>query len=275
MDISLGLTPEISPPPYMSSTTIRDPIQQHASAIRHECHLSCFICGNLYIKERDIGPHLVQRSEPYLVIICPCSHMAHILCLKNYGMDYICHICNYVYPSRKYVCFAQLISCACHMLSALSVVGLFFGLSRLGGALDELALGSEIGPRLDGDETWQDHEMQQIVEWLDIVHYSTGFAGEAMLGLVYIIGTSLVIGFDRTMIMISNVVHVNFDPMFRSENMPKQIRLICVPFCLFIFGVTLGTYLLFFSWIWSYSLHQLRNRILNVAIYTRKVDGVA
>jgi hypothetical protein len=161
------------------------------------------------------------------------------------------------------------------MLSALSVVGLFFGLSRLGGALDELALGSEIGPRLDGDETWQDHEMQQIVEWLDIVHYSTGFAGEAMLGLVYIIGTSLVIGFDRTMIMISNVVHVNFDPMFRSENMPKQIRLICVPFCLFIFGITLGTYLLFFSWIWSYSLHQLRNRILNVSIYTRKVDGVA
>ncbi|GAN06568.1 hypothetical protein MAM1_0128c06054 [Mucor ambiguus] len=51
-------------------------------------------------------------------------------------------------------------------------------------ALDELGLGSEMGPKLDGDETWQDHEMLDIVEWLNIVHFATGVAGEALLGLV-------------------------------------------------------------------------------------------
>jgi hypothetical protein len=139
-----------------------------------------------------------------------------------------------------------------------------FGLSYLGRALDELGLGSEIGPKLDGDETWQDHEMLDIVEWLNIVHYATGAAGEALLGLVYIVGVCLVIGLDRTLLMISNILYVNLEKL---NTLPKWLNRVCIYTALFVLGLVLGTYLLFFSWIWASVLRQIRKRILNYKVH--------
>ncbi|KAI8646923.1 hypothetical protein BD408DRAFT_439721 [Parasitella parasitica] len=156
----------------------------------HYHHKNCYLCKNRNIAPnvREIGPYLIHRTQPDLVIICPCLHKAHPTCLKELQTDYICNICNSIYQLR-YIRFAQLLCLACHLLSLASTIGLVFGLSHLGRALDELGLGSEMGPKLDGDETWQDHEMLEIVEWLNIVHFATGVAGEALLGLVYMAGS--------------------------------------------------------------------------------------
>ncbi|KAG0176038.1 hypothetical protein DFQ29_006642, partial [Apophysomyces sp. BC1021] len=87
-------------------------------------------------------------------------------------------------------------------VSLASVIALIFGLSYLGQALDQLGLGKEAGTKLDGDENWQDQEMQAIVEWLTIVHFATGLAGEALLGLVYLVGVCGVTGLNQTLVML-------------------------------------------------------------------------
>jgi hypothetical protein len=171
-------------------------------------------------------------------------------------------MCNYIYPVKYHIGLAQMVCLLCHILSLGSVIGLVFGLSQLGRALDELALGSEIGPKLDGDETWQDHEMLEIVEWLNLVHFATGVAGEALLGLVYIVGVCLVIGLDRTLSMVSNILYINLERHKWWASDVAYMLYVCL--CLFILGLTLGTYLLFFSWIWASLLHPIRKRILNI-----------
>ncbi|KAG2210776.1 hypothetical protein INT46_006846 [Mucor plumbeus] len=160
----------------------------HHSNYQHK-HRICYLCKNRNTSSnvREIGPYLIHRIQPDLILICPCLNRAHPTCLKELQTDYICNICNSVYQ-LKYIRFAQLLCFTCHLLSLVSTIGLVFGLSHLGRALDELGLGSEIGPKLDGDETWQDHEMLEIVEWLNVVHFATGVAGEALLGLVYMVG---------------------------------------------------------------------------------------
>lgn len=235
---------------------------------RHHQHRKCKICGNRNTpsSERGIGPYLIHRTQPDLVFICPCLNRAHPICLKKYGSDYSCSMCNYIYQSRWYIYFfSQLLCLVCHLLSLASAIGLVFGLSNLGRALDEIGLGSEMGPKLDGDETWQDHEMAQIVEWLNIVHFATGLAGEALLGLVYIVGVCLVIGLDRTLIMISNILYIQLDYL-KLKQAPKWVGQICIYVCLFILGLVLGTYLLFFSWIWASVLHHIRKRVLDVRV---------
>ncbi|KAI9485879.1 MAG: hypothetical protein EXX96DRAFT_450277, partial [Benjaminiella poitrasii] len=145
----------------------------------------CYVCKDRYLPSnmtRDIGPYLIHHSRPDLVLICPCLHRAHLVCLKNIHTDYICDKCNSIYRTRQSILIAHALCVICHLLSLASAVGLVFGLSHLGRALDELGLGSEMGPKLDGDETWQDHEMLEIVNWLDIVHFATGVAGGALLG---------------------------------------------------------------------------------------------
>ncbi|RCI04669.1 hypothetical protein CU098_011033 [Rhizopus stolonifer] len=222
-----GLIPSTSvapPPPYKIQSISLDTIQPSVGKDDYACH----ICGAKDVTKRDVGPYLIQMSEPQLVTICPCLHKAHLICLESYGVDHVCSLCNFVYPSSKNVYVARLICFACHALSVLSAVGLLFGLSQLGRALDELALGSEMGSKLDGDATWQEHEMEQITEWLNIVYYSTGFSGEAILGLVYIVGTCLIIGYKRTIHLISNIVHINLDLMFKADSMPNYMRLICI-----------------------------------------------
>ncbi|KAI9345393.1 hypothetical protein BD770DRAFT_298925, partial [Pilaira anomala] len=132
---------------------------------------------------QEIGPYLMHRTQPDLVSICPCRHRAHPICLLKYGTNYRCNVCSYIYQSKWYIAwFSQILCLVCHILSLASAVGLVFGLSHLGRVLDEIGLGSEMGPKLDGDETWQDHEMSDIKEWLNIVHFATGIAGEALLG---------------------------------------------------------------------------------------------
>jgi hypothetical protein len=140
---------------------------------------------------------------------------------------------------------------------------LIFGLSYLGRALDELGLGKEMGPKLDGDETWQDHEMQEIVEWLNIVHYATGMAGVALLGLVYIVSVWIVIGLDRTLAMVWHILWIKMDAVLVSTK-DSTVYTVCVGFALSLFGLILGTYLLFFSWIWASVLNHFRKRFLDM-----------
>jgi hypothetical protein len=240
----------------------------------HQQRNKCHICGNRNTPTnvRDIGPYLIHRTKPDLVLVCPClNRAAHPICLKTYGTDYICNVCNYIYQSRRYInFFAQFLCFVCHLLSLASTVGLVFGLSQLGRALDEIGLGNEIGPKLDGDETWQDHEMTQIVQWLNIVHFATGFAGEALLGLVYIVGVCLVIGIDRTLVMVSNILYIQLDWTTKNNKKrrttPKWITRTFICIFLFVLGLVLGTYLLFFSWIWASVLHHVRKRVLDVKV---------
>lgn len=243
--------------------------KQHHYHHHHHNHRICHICGNTNPPSdvSDIGPYLIHHTQPDLVLICPCLNRAHPICLKNYGTDHICNVCNYIYQSRRYITFfAQFLCFVCHLLSLASAIGLVFGLARLGRILDEIGLGSEFGPKLDGDETWQDHEIVQIEAWLNTVHFATGSAGEALLGLVYIVGVSLVIGLDRTLIMVSNILYIQLDPMLKWKHTPKWISKICIYMSLSILGLVLGTYLLFFSWIWASALHHLRKRVLDVKV---------
>ena len=266
-----------SPPPYVkpnhdteitqvASSSDSVDIHQHPRPHhRHHHPRLCRICKRKHTlpSVRNIGPYLMDRTQPDLITICPCAHRAHPICLKKYGTDYACNVCNYIYNSRKKIhFFAQFLCLVCHLLSLASAVGLVFGLSQLGKALDEIGLGSEYGPKLDGDETWQDHEMAQIVAWLNIVHLTTGFAGEALLGLVYIVGVCLVVGVDKALIMVSNILYVRLH--WHQKHIPDWLNRTGICVFLFLLGLLLGTYLLFFSWIWASVLHYVRKRVLNV-----------
>ncbi|KAI9248474.1 hypothetical protein EDC94DRAFT_624936 [Helicostylum pulchrum] len=261
-----------SPPPYtkpnqhLQVTQLSSP---HTQPKRRRPRRKCHICGFRAASPhtREIGPYLIHRTRPDLVYICPCLNRAHPICLLSYGTDYICNVCNYIYQSRWYIyLFSHLLCFMCHLLSLGSAVGLVFGLSHLGRVLDEIGLGSEMGPKLDGDETWQDHEMTQIVQWLNIVHFTTGLAGEALLGLVYIVGVVLVIGLDRTLVMVSNILYIQLN----YKQSPKWFSKGCIYICLFVLGLVLGTYLLFFSWIWASVLQHVRKKILNVKIKNQR-----
>ncbi|KAI9263172.1 hypothetical protein BDA99DRAFT_414300, partial [Phascolomyces articulosus] len=128
-------------------------------------------------------PYLIHKSRPHHIRTCPCPQRVHLTCLTHYKQKEIdCEICGYVYKTRLRLFASRWVCLMTHLLSLGSVVGLIFGLAQLGSALDKLGLGNEAGSKLDGDETWQDHEMQQIMEWLQLVHYATGAAGEALLG---------------------------------------------------------------------------------------------
>ncbi|KAI9319677.1 hypothetical protein BX666DRAFT_1915136 [Dichotomocladium elegans] len=151
-----------------------------------------------------------------------------------------------------------------HILSLASVVGLVFGLAQLGSALDKLGLGNEAGTKLDGDETWQDQELQQILEWLQLVHFATGVAGEALLGLVYVVGVCGVVGLDRTLQMLDAIIHINLEPILRWHAAPEWAKRIIMCTCLAVIGLVLGTYLLFYSWIWACLLCHFCYRILNI-----------
>lgn len=229
---------------------------------------TCCICHNCHIPPhvRELGPYLIHCTRPDLVITCACSPLkqkAHPTCLQQFGVSYVCPKCNYIFPSQRYILIRHLLTLLCHVLSLASVVGLVFGLSFLGRALDELGLGKEMGPKLDGDETWQDHEMLEIVKWLNIVHYATGVAGEALLGLVYVVGVWLVIGLDRTLMMVWHILRIKMDTVFLPRN-DSPIYTICVGFVLGLLGLILGTYLLFFSWIWASVLNHLHKRFMGI-----------
>ncbi|KAI8353218.1 hypothetical protein BD560DRAFT_336845 [Blakeslea trispora] len=220
----------------------------------------CQICRNRYLPStvRDIGPYLIHQRHPGLHPICPCHYSAHAICVKEYGTDFICQHCNYIYHV-SHIHTAQFLCFICHMLSLVSVIVLIVGLAHLGKALDELALGKEIGPKLDGDEKWQDHELDEIVDWLNMVHYATGIAGEAMLGLVYLIGVSLVIGLKRTLLMVWQILHLNLEWLGKTR-MGKSVLYIALC-CL---GLLMGSYLLFFSWIWASLLHYVKKKAMNI-----------
>ncbi|KAI7905125.1 uncharacterized protein BX663DRAFT_501850 [Cokeromyces recurvatus] len=263
-----------SPPPYIKTVdeTISIPIssvlnENNITQNHHNYQRICYLCKNKSLPSnitRDLGPYLIHHSRPGLVQLCPCLYTAHLICLKKMNKDYTCNQCNSIYRTKRSIGIAQFLCVICHLLSLLSAIGLVFGLSQLGRALDELGLGSEMGQKLDGDENWQDHEMLEIVNWLNTVHFATGLAGGALLGLVYIVGVSLVIRLDRTLIMISNILYIRLDPLLKYDSaLKKWLNITCVYICLFILGLTLGTYLLFFSWIWASVLHHIRKRMLN------------
>lgn len=215
-------------------------------------------------------PFLIHKNRPHHVRICPCPQKVHLNCLALEGQhrDTItCSICDYAYHSRLRVYLSRAVCFAIHLLSMASVVGLVFGLAQLGSALDKLGLGNEAGSKLDGDELWQDHELQEILAWLQLVHFATGVAGEALLGLVYLVGVCGVIGLDRTLHMLDDIIHINLEPLLRLP-IPEWIRRALLCTCLTFIGLILGTYLLFYSWIWACLLCHFCYRILNVSTYT-------
>lgn len=170
-----------------------------------------------------------------------------------------CQQCKYNYQLKwRYLLTRMVIICV-HLLSIGSVIGLINGLIYIGRTLDELGLGSEMGSKLDGDENWQDHEMQEIAAWLNMVHLVTALAGEALLGLVYMIGVYSLCSIERTLQMIHAILHVNFGPLLHKKGLANTCLLWLI---LIIFGLLFGTYLLFFSWVWAYLFHLVCHRIL-------------
>ncbi|OBZ89921.1 hypothetical protein A0J61_02026 [Choanephora cucurbitarum] len=220
----------------------------------------CQICRNRYLPSnvRDIGPYLIHQRHPGLHPTCPCRYGAHAVCIKQYGTDFVCQNCNYIYHVR-HIRFAQFFCFLSHTLSLASAIALVVGLAHLGKALDELGLGEEKGPKLDGDEKWHDHELDEIINWLNTVHYATGIAGEAMLGLVYMVGVCLVIGLDRAVLMVWHILYLNLEWLGKTR-MGKSVLYIALC-CL---GLLIGTYLLFFSWVWASLLHHVKRRVLNI-----------
>ena len=220
-----------------------------------------------------VMPYLIHQNRPHHIRTCPCPQKVHLTCLTHYKQKEIdCQICGHVYKTRLRLFTCRLVCLMAHLLSMASVVGLIFGLAQLGSALDKLGLGNEAGSKLDGDETWQDHELQEIMEWLQLVHYATGAAGEALLGLVYIVGVCGVIGLERTVQVLNDIIHVNLESLLYKEDnnntntttMPEWLRKTLICTCLTLIGLTLGTYLLFYSWIWACLLQHVCSRILNL-----------
>ncbi|KAI8369460.1 uncharacterized protein BYT42DRAFT_584556 [Radiomyces spectabilis] len=210
-----------SPPPYPPT-----PIYRRTKRRYRVCH----ICDSRDAPQsmiRFLEPFLIHTTKRDMVNICLCPKKAHAVCVMQIKDEYRCDTCQHVYQLRWRVGWTRFICVMIHVLSLGSTVGLVVGLAHLGQALDQLALGSEAGAKLDGDETWQDHEMQQIVEWLNIVHFTTGLAGEALLGLVYLTGLCSVIGLDRTLDMIRSILRINLEPIMRLP-LPRRLNLIVI-----------------------------------------------
>lgn len=281
MDLSL-------PPPYPNSTTASTNVQptprpSSSSGSRRSSHKRrpCQLCHYGQNTENQqthhhprrlyfpVIPFLIHKNRPHHVRICPCPQKVHLNCLALEGQQrdsITCNLCDYAYHSRLRVYLSRTVCFAIHLLSMASVVGLVFGLAQLGSALDKLGLGNEAGSKLDGDELWQDHELQEILAWLQLVHFATGVAGEALLGLVYLVGVCGVIGLDRTLHMLDDIIHINLEPLLRLP-IPEWIRRALLCTCLTLIGLILGTYLLFYSWIWACLLCHFCYRILNVSTH--------
>ncbi|KAI8099334.1 uncharacterized protein BX664DRAFT_321031 [Halteromyces radiatus] len=220
-----------------------------------------------------MGPYLIQyQRRIYWITTCTCGQrQVHGSCLAviNTTTDKLgdaCGNCGYNnYRIRWRLGWVRVMVGCAHLLSLASVLGLVYGLSFLGRSLDQLGLGNEMGAKLDGDENWQDHEMQEIADWLNLVHFVTALAGEALLGLVYVVGVSGIIGSERTLQMIHAILYLDVIPRKHS---PGYSWLHCcfVWMILISFGLVLGTYLLFYSWVWACVFHLLCRRILNVQI---------
>ncbi|CAO3580876.1 unnamed protein product [Absidia cylindrospora] len=130
--------------------------------------------------------------------------------------------------------------------------------------------------------------MQAIADWLNLVHLVTALAGEALLGLVYVVGVCGIIGADRTVQMIYAILYLDLTPILSSTNMRNDddydlqqqntpLPTTSTPvstrtwfhygilwFALVCFGLIFGTWLLFYSWVWACLFHFLCRRILNV-----------
>ncbi|ORZ10512.1 hypothetical protein BCR42DRAFT_422534, partial [Absidia repens] len=270
-----------------------------------------------------MGPYLVQHHDRvYWITMCYCDkNSVHASCLSSLLLNtntsnslergqkplqprqnfLTCPSCHYYYRTGWRVGWVRLMVCCVHLLSLASVVGLVYGLSSLGRSLDQLGLGNEMGTKLDGDENWQDHEMQAIADWLNLVHLVTALAGEALLGLVYVVGVCGIIGADRTVQMIYAILYLDLTPILSSaskrndddHDLQQQDPPPRTPptttnttttttassttsstitwfhygilwFALVCFGLIFGTWLLFYSWVWACLFHFLCRRILNV-----------
>lgn len=259
-----------NPPPYVSPDTSRT---KHKKS-RHRHTPACQLCKNPINNNTQlvrppllpVVPFLIHKDRPQHVHVCQCPQIIHLSCLiRHEGSDPRCDVCDMIYRRRRRLALAQTVCLAIHVLSLASVVALVFGLAHLGSALDRLGLGNEAGTKLDGDENWHDQEMQQILEWLRMVHFATGAAGAAMLGLVYLIGVCGVIGLKRTLHMLDDVMHINLKPILHWKTALRPwLQRMVMGVCIGLVGLTLGTYLLFYSWIWACLLHRMCYRILNV-----------
>lgn len=294
---SLSLSQELlaTPPPYAPSPQPPRPAAAVAAAAvtcapslptaapstssnfrntKNEEHESlCLLCDAGNCKQRSqpctlhsilpVIPYLIQRRHFYFIQLCNCPRYAHLSCLVKDGSSVIlCSTCHQSYHRRWRVLLSRLLCFLVQFLSLASVVGLIFGLAQLGSALDRLGLGSEAGTKLDGDENWHDQEMQQILDWLQLVHFATGSAGEALLGLVYSLGVCSIVGLERTFEMIEKILYLDLRPLTRIISKPKCMRKVPLYISLTIVGLLLGTYLLFYSWIWACLFHHPCCRIL-------------
>ncbi|CAO3647168.1 unnamed protein product [Cunninghamella blakesleeana] len=245
-----------------------------------------------------VGPYLIQHyDKKYWINLCPCQqHFIHASCLsdiinkkktinrnnnklnkineeteekesdgegstnqKEINNKLTCQHCKHEYQLKWRYLLTRIVIICVHLLSIGSVIGLINGLIYIGRTLDELGLGSEMGSKLDGDENWQDHEMQEIAAWLNMVHLVTALSGEALLGLVYMIGVYSLCGIERTLQMIHAILYVNFGSLLHKKDLANTCLLW---FILVTFGLLFGTYLLFFSWVWAYLFHLVCHRIL-------------
>ncbi|ORX54971.1 hypothetical protein DM01DRAFT_1335264 [Hesseltinella vesiculosa] len=264
-----------APPPYPIDTQLKKRPKR-----------SCVLCfqspcppfaSSMPFQQRPIntiGPYLIQYPHrSYWLALCDCAdRQAHASCvvslLNRDGQT--CPSCQVNYGLRQRQRWLLLLVALTHVFSILSAIGLMFGLATLGRILDEVALGSDIGTKLDGDEKWQDHEMFAIAAWLNMVHLVTGFAGEALLGLVYVFGVCGIVGLHRTVHMIHAVHYVDMAPFVQQcVHLTRQgksywLWRILVIAALAIFALLFGTYLIFYSWVWAPLFHFLCRRILSV-----------
>ncbi|KAI8342605.1 hypothetical protein BC941DRAFT_413280 [Chlamydoabsidia padenii] len=238
---------------------------------------SCLVCQHHEPPtQKTLGPYLLQYPHRvYWITLCTCNRMIHTCCLstlvqqKNNNGDkshtlLICPWCHYRYHTGWRLRWVRVMEICVHLSSLASVIGLVYGLLFLGGILDQLGLGKDLGTKLDGDETWQDHEMQAIADWLTLVHLVTALAGEALLGLVYIVGVCWIIGSRRTLNMIHAILSIDLGWLDKSRAWSDCFYYGLLWFVLVCFGLVIGTYLLFYSWIWAVGFHFMCRRILNV-----------
>ncbi|KAI9308731.1 hypothetical protein BJ944DRAFT_259716 [Cunninghamella echinulata] len=282
------------PPPYNFILSNNQSQQQRKYSLKKR--LYCSHCQQYEAPINNIhcittvGPYLIQHHDKkYWINLCPCQqHFIHAICLSTIIIDnkkkipshnqleqeeeegknddekkkkyqLICQQCQYKYQLKWRYLLIKMTIIFVHLLSIGSVIGLINGLIYIGRSLDELGLGSEMGSKLDGDENWQDHEMQEIAAWLNMVHLVTAIAGEALLGLVYMIGVYSISGLDRTLQMIHAILHVNFNSLVHKKGITHSCLLWLI---LIFFGLFFGTYLLFFSWVWAYLFHIICRHIL-------------
>ncbi|SAM09117.1 hypothetical protein [Absidia glauca] len=252
------------PPPYLTNTPTMPPSQQVDKQV------CCLVCDHQDPpSQKPLGPYLLQHDDRvYWITLCMCddSHRTvHVSCLfqQTNKTDLLtCPSCRYHYKTGWRIWLVRVMETCVHLLSLASVIGLVYGLLFLGRSLDLLGLGTDLGTKLDGDEKWQDHEMQEIADWLNVVHLVTALAGEALLGLVYVVGVCWIIGSWRTLNMIHAILYLDLKPLVGDPSSFAHYGLLGL--VLACVGLLFGTFLLFYSWIWAVGVHFVCRRILNV-----------